>query len=57
MVASSQRRRALEHPTATSLMHRHREHIATEGAQAKPMSAIGPEEKCRHVRFSAPIGV
>ena len=30
MVASSQRRRALEHPTATALMHRHRERISTE---------------------------
>jgi hypothetical protein len=28
MVASSQRRRALEHPTATALMHRHRERIS-----------------------------
>ena len=30
MVASSQRRRALEHPTATALMHRRRERIPTE---------------------------
>ena len=30
MVASSQRRRALGNPTATALMHRHRERIAIE---------------------------
>ena len=30
MVASSQRCRALEHPTAATLMHRCRERIATE---------------------------
>jgi len=38
IVTSGQRRRALEHQTATALMHRHRERITTE---VSAMSAFG----------------
>jgi hypothetical protein len=42
MVASSQRCQALEHPTATTLMYRYRERIATEVLKQTSMSAFGP---------------
>ena len=43
MVASSQRRPALGHPTATTLMHRHRERIAIEVlSYVCPVAQTGP---------------